>query len=498
MKKFLQKKFLIPVAAVLVLIVLILALRKDKIDDELYHTVKRGDFVISIVEGGTLEAVNEVVVKNSIDGESRIISLIAEGTYAKEGDLLVEFDAGDAENAVEEQKVTFESRQAALVKAENDLIITKSSVASEISEAELALKFATMDLEKFEKLERLHTIREAETKIDTADEALQLAKQRYEWSIKLAEKGFETKTQVDRDKLEVSLKSKEYETAESNHEMLESFDLQKLYAEFVSKKKESASTLERVIKQGESKIAQNEADVSSAKVTLRLTQESLEKKIKQLDAAKVYAPQPGLVIYAKSNNRWGGNDTQITEGAMVRNRMELIKIPDVSSMKVSVKVHESIVSQVKKDQKAYVVLDSIPDQRFEGIVTKVAILPDSDRSWMNPDLKVYNTEIVITDPIEGVKPGVSAKAEIVIKELTNVITVPIQAVTTVEGKQLCYLANGGDHKPVEVEVGNFNTKYIEIRSGLKEGDEIILDPPLNNHVNLTGETTEAIPAAAAE
>ena len=88
------------------------------------------------------------------------------------------------------------------------------------------------------------------------------------------------------------------------------------------------------------------------------------------------------------------------------------------------------------------------------------------------------------------KPGISAKVEIVIEELTNVLTVPIQAVTTVDGKQLCYRNDGGDLEPLEVEVGKFNTKYIEIRSGLEEDQQIILNPPLDNRINLTGETTD--------
>ena len=49
---------------------------------------------------------------------------------------------------------------------------------------------------------------------------------------------------------------------------------------------------------------------------------------------------------------------------------------------------------------------------------------------------------------------------LVIEELTDVLTVPIQAVTTVDGKQLCYRNNGGDLEPIEVEVGKFNTKFI--------------------------------------
>jgi HlyD family secretion protein len=489
MKTFLQKRILIPVTGLVLVIAILIGSRGGGAGESMNHTVEKGDFVISIVEGGTLEAVNEVVVKNTIDGDSRIIWLIPEGSYVKKGDLLVEFDTGEAEKSVEEQRVEFEARQAALVKAENDLIITRSTAESQISEAQLAVDFATMDLEKFEDLERLHKVRESELKIDTAQEALKLAQQRYEWSVKLAEKEHETKTQVDRDKLDVSLKSKEYETAKSNHTMLEAFDLKKEYAEFVSSKKEAIANLDRVKKQVESKITQDEAEVNSAKITLKLTEESLAKRLEQLKATKVTAPQDGLVIYAKPRSRWG-DDPQIAEGSTIRNRAALISIPDVSSMKVSVKIHESMISQVKQGQKAYVVLDSLPDQRFNGEVTKVAILPDSNRNWANPDLKVYNTEITIAETIEGVKPGVSAKVEIIIEELKDVLTVPIQAVTTVDGEQLCFRGDAQDPTPIPVKVGKFNTKYIEIKSGLKEGDEVLLNPPLDDRINLTGETTE--------
>ncbi len=489
MKTFLQKRILIPVIGLVLVIAIFIGSRGGGAGESMNHTVEKGDFVISIVEGGTLEAVNEVVVKNTIDGDSRIIWLIPEGSYVKKGDLLVEFDTGEAEKSVEEQRVEFEARQAALVKAENDLIITRSTAESQISEAQLAVDFATMDLEKFEDLERLHKVRESELKIDTAQEALKLAQQRYEWSVKLAEKEHETKTQVDRDKLDVSLKSKEYETAKSNHTMLEAFDLKKEYAEFVSSKKEAIANLDRVKKQVESKITQDEAEVNSAKITLKLTEESLAKRLEQLKATKVTAPQDGLVIYAKPRSRWG-DDPQIAEGSTIRNRAALISIPDVSSMKVSVKIHESMISQVKQGQKAYVVLDSLPDQRFNGEVTKVAILPDSNRNWANPDLKVYHTEITIAETIEGVKPGVSAKVEIIIEELKDVLTVPIQAVTTVDGEQLCFRGDAQDPTPIPVKVGKFNTKYIEIKSGLKEGDEVLLNPPLDDRINLTGETTE--------
>jgi HlyD family secretion protein len=162
----------------------------------------------------------------------------------------------------------------------------------------------------------------------------------------------------------------------------------------------------------------------------------------------------------------------------VRNRQELIKLPDVSEMKLKVKIHESHINQVRLGQTAFVVLDSMPDQRFQGLVNKVALLPDTQARWGNPDLKVYATEIVITDKLPDVKPGVSAKAEIVITNLSNVLSVPIHTITTRQGKPAVFLA-GSTPRPVSVTVGQYNTKFIEIISGLNPGDRVMLSPPFD-------------------
>ncbi len=450
-----------------------------------YHKVERGNFLVSITEGGTLEAVNEVVVRNEVDGDSRIIFIIPEGSYVKEGDLIVELDSAEAEEAAKDQQIAFETSQAAHVTAENDLVITKSTVDSEVRTAELAVEFARMDLEKFEQLDRAQQLRTAELDIDTASEALKLAEEKFEWSKKLAAKGFETKSTVDRDSLEVSRSAKALETAQSIEKMLQDYDLQKLQAEFQSVLEEADRELVRVKKQGESKIAQAQADANSADATLKLNKDKLDKMREQLTASKIYAPQDGLVVYALSRSRYS-QESMIEEGANVRKRQELIKIPDTSKMKVEIKVHESHVGQVAKGLDAFVILDSLPDQRFRGEVTKVAILPDAQSRWGNPNLKVYSTEIVITDPLPDVKPGVSARAEIVITNLKGVIKVPIQSVTTVGGQQVCFVKKGSKDVPTPVEVGLYNSEFIEIQSGLEEDDRILLAPPLESSIELDG------------
>lgn len=440
--------------------------------------VRRGDFLVSIVEGGTIEAVTEDIIRSEVEGTARIIFIVPEGTIVKQGDLLVELDSSQVQDAVNLQQINVEKAQFALIQAEKQLEIQKSTVESEVDAAKLKVEFAESDLEKYTKGEAQQMRRNAQIEITNVLETLQINAERLGWSEELQKKGFETKANLDKDRLAVSQSTLKLEQARQALWMIETFDIPKAQRQLEAALQEATENLNRVKQQGESKLAQFQADVLTQKSTLELNRSKLARDLKQLEAAKIYAPQGGLVVYGGGNDRRFSSESMIEEGAVIRNRQEIIKLPDISEMRLTIKIHESYINNVERGQAAYVVLDSQPDQRFRGYVSRVAPLPDSSSRWMNPNLKVYATEIRITDPMPNVKPGVSARAEVVITNLQNVLTVPIQAVTTRKGQQVVYLVEDTP-RPVPVSVGMYNVKFIEITSGLKEGDRVMLSPPFD-------------------
>ena len=488
LKPFAKKRPILSSAIGLVLVVVLISIvRRGGDGDEAYsyYQVDKGDFLVSVTEGGTLQAVNEVTVRNEVDGNSRIIYIVPEGTYVKKGDLIVELDIADVENALNAQLIRFEDDNADFIKSETDLVITKSTTDSDIRQAELAVQFAKMDLEKFEKIEKEQEKRNADIEILSAQESLKLAEERLEWSKKLTQEGFETKSNLDRDELSVKNQNFGLEKAESVKLMLNQYDLAKIEAEYRADLEEAEQELERVKTQGDSRIRQAKSQLEIDKRQLELGQVKLAKLQEQMAATKLYAPQDGLLVYAMSSSRYS-NESMIEEGATIRQRQAIVKIPDTSEMKVEIKVHESYVNQVRVGQTAFVVLDSLPDDHFRGEVTKIAVLPDAQSRYGNNNLKVYATEIVITDDLPDVKPGVSARAEIVITNLEDVLKVPIQCVTTYNGNQVCYVKGLGGPKATPVEIGLFNNKFIEIQSGLSPGDRILLAPPIDSGVDLGG------------
>ena len=452
-----------------------------------FYLIKRGDFLVSVNAGGTLEAVNQEVIRNEVDGSSRVIYIIPEGTVVKEGDLLVELDSAEAEEQLNQQKLSYEKAVQEFEAAKANLQIEQSQVQSQIDAGILSTNFAYIDYKKFIEGDKLQQLRNAEISIQTVEENLKIAQDRLFWSQRLFKEGFETKTKLEQDQLSVTNSLLNLEQKRTELTMLQNYDLPKLEEQYVSDLIEASNQLSRVILQSTNTLNKAISDLITQSNSLILNKERLDKETEQLEKSKIYAPIGGMVVYAKSRSRFS-SESMIEEGATVRKRQDLITLPDTSQMKVDIKVHESQVNKVKKGQTAFVVLDSMPDERFKGIVSKVAPLPDSASFFSDPNLKEYRTEILVTDELPDLKPGVSARAEIVITNIANTLKVPIQSVTTVNSQQVVYKSSIGDPERIPVEVGLFNTKFIQILKGVGEGDRILLAPPLKmEEVDLAGE-----------
>lgn len=154
----------------------------------------------------------------------------------------------------------------------------------------------------------------------------------------------------------------------------------------------------------------------------------------------------------------------------------IITIPDTTQMTVDVKVHESFVKRIVKGQKARITVDAFPDKPLTGEVFRIAVLPDSQNRWMNPDLKVYATSITIDGQHEWLKPGMSAEGEIIIEVLKDVVKVPLQAVSQ-EGKETVVYVVGLALERRVIETGAFDTTFIEIKKGLEPGEVVALRSP---------------------
>ncbi len=144
-------------------------------------------------------------------------------------------------------------------------------------------------------------------------------------------------------------------------------------------------------------------------------------------------------------------------------------------MQVKTSVHESVLDQIRPDLRALIRVDAFPDRVYQGTVKSVAVLPDQG-GWFSPDTKVYKTIVTIDEEVEQLKPGMTAVVEIDVDRLTDVLTLPIQAIVQVAKHTYCFVDVAGTPERRTVTLGRTNDKFIQVTEGLNEGDRVVLNP----------------------
>lgn len=337
------------------------------------------------------------------------------------------------------------------------------------------------DINKLEDGEAKQELRGLLDELQVSQEEYLLAQDRIEGQRRLSDRGFITPTELEAEELNLNKAFNKQQEKETALALYIQYSFPKDAEQKLSDYENAVMGFQRQLIDNIAEEAQQRARFRSAERKFNLERVKLSDVNNQISAATIRAERPGLVVYGASDqnsSRWRrSNEEAIQEGATVRERQAILTIPDMREMAVKVNIHESAVQRVAVGQSVNVTIDAFPDARLTGVVTKVAVVADSANSFMNPDLKVYPTTIKIDGEYDWLRPGMSAEVEILVDRLRDVVYVPLQAVSYFDDKRVVYISRGGEPQMREVEVGTFSESFIEIRSGLRAGEEVLLLPP---------------------
>ena len=168
-------------------------------------TVAEGPLTIGITASGSVQSRDKVVLRSELEGRNTILWVVEDGVSVKTGDLLVEFDAAALVEKRNDQEITANTAHGNLIIAEERLEVTKGECEGNLLEREVTLDLAKMALEKYEKGDFPEEKRQREADIALADEELQRAAEKLDWSRKLAKEGFLTRTELQADELALRL-----------------------------------------------------------------------------------------------------------------------------------------------------------------------------------------------------------------------------------------------------------------------------------------------------
>jgi HlyD family secretion protein len=445
-------------------------------DDLKGAAVRRGPLRISVLQRGNLAAKDSISIESGVEGQTTVLYLIPEGTIVKPGDLLVDLDASDLLEKKRQQEIAVQNAEAAYVKAKAQYDIQESQNLSDVEAAERKLHFAELDLDKYEKGDRIQLMSDAQDKILLAQSKLAQATNTKDWSTKLLDKGFVTKSDMDKDELDWESSDVQLKQAKQAKELFDKYEDPRKKIELDANVVEAQRGFERTKLRAQAQIVDFEAGRNTSKARLELEEQRLTKWNEQIAKARILSPEAGMVVYTRAEGRFGMGEP-IQKGSMVRERQEILTIPRTGGMIAEASIHESVLKQVTPGLPCTLSVDALPGLSFKGKVQFVALLPDKGSWWANPNQRLYKTEISIDETHSEMRPGMSCNIEILTDEIPDTLYVPLQSVVTQRGDTIAFVAGGESVEQRKVKVGRNNDRWVEIEDGLKEGEIVLLSPP---------------------
>jgi HlyD family secretion protein len=255
-----------------------------------------------------------------------------------------------------------------------------------------------------------------------------------------------------------------------------------------------------------------QADLESAQANIRRSEGILKQSKDLLDKTTIYSPIEGTV--SSRSNEVGERVTATGSYGAV----EVMRVADLTNMEVRVNINENDIVNVKVGDKAKVTIDAFQNRKFDAVVKEIGSAAKVTGQGTQDEVTNFQVKIRILDKDVPLRPGMSANADVETKTAENVVAVPIQSVTvrTREGNKsiddlaserakkadeikgdnsaaavnekqqkqaeradreklnrVVFVRNGDVVKMVSVETGIADTTHMEIKSGIKEGDEVV-------------------------
>jgi HlyD family secretion protein len=391
--------------------------------------IKKSTFVISIDEMGVFTATRNTLVYSPFRG--KVARMVDDGKTVKKGEVIITLDIEQVKDDLEEQISSLKDTKANLERTIEQLVqaMRNNSIAVQSTMAEL----------EFNRLKLIDVNKQLET--------VELLK----------EQNVVPKRDVDEASLKVS--SSQVETLGS--------DLS--YRENVHSK-----AADEEIKKSE---------IQGVKIRGEQAQRKIEEATQKMTRANVVAPATGIFVRMK---RWEwhlNRLTSIQEGDEVHERQVMGEMPDLSSLIVESQISEDEITKVHPGLPVEVKVDALDGLVLHGsvsLVGNIAIERERSAAGMITQTeqfsgqKVFEIKINLEKLDDRLRPGMTANVSIVLEKYDNVISIPLSAVFSKDGRKIVYRYTPKGYEEVPVELGKSSRNRVIVLGGLKKNDKIFL------------------------
>ena len=218
----------------------------------------------------------------------------------------------------------------------------------------------------------------------------------------------------------------------------------------------------------------------------RLNQKK-DKTIRDMDLAKSYlskmqirAPNDGIVNILpnfRSGGSFGQSPPPFKEGDRAWTGAAIAEIPDLSEMRIELKMEEVDRGKLRMSQLVNIRVDAIPEKEFQAELDWISPIAALIYRGMGTSDKFFPARATLKKLDGRLRPGMSATAEIIIERDPNVLLIPVRASFTQNGKPAVWVQKGQQFLARTITVGKRNDDDLIVTGGLKEGELVTLENP---------------------
>jgi HlyD family secretion protein len=459
----------------------IAAITADSRPEVATTTVRRGPLYFNLTEPGQLQSANNTTLRHNVEfgGGITILKIAEEGTWVTKGQVLVQLDTSRFVRSAQQQQIWTFMHDAGLKTAEARFVIQKMQNESLIIAGDHQLNMAKLDLRKYLEADYPQKRTKFLNAIQIAVENLEGAERSIEYDEKMMRKGYVTTDEMAADRLSVTKAQLALDIAREKLHVLDEYTHKRELAQREANAIRFEAELDRIKLRADRELKQRQLEVLYYRRWSNYFRTLYNNAKRQIEACTIRAPHDGVVVYANGGASSNANESLIYEGAKVWEGQAIIHLPDVTSMQVNARIHESKILLVREGLRVTIHADACGSETFRGVVEKVAHGPLTP-SWTKMNLREYATVIRVTDEPDRVallKPGMTAEVTIHCDPLESVLQIPIQSCVERGGRQFAWVLDEHDQvRRRELKVRTSSADAIEVLDGLAEGDEVVLNP----------------------
>src|SRR6202171_3229384 len=226
----------------------------------------------------------------------------------------------------------------------------------------------------------------------------------------------------------------------------------------------------------------------SEKADMDRLEQKKDKTVRDADRAKGYlskmvlrAPHDGIVNILpnfRSSGSFGSSPPPFKEGDRAWTGAPIAEIPDLSQMRLELKLEEVDRGKIKLGQSIKIRVDAIPEKEFFAELDWISPIATVVWKGMGLTEKTFPARATLKNLDPRLRPGMTGSAEIVLESQPNSLLIPARASFLHNGKPAVYVQNGQEFAIRTIEVGKRNDADIVVLKGLRAGDIVALENPL--------------------